>query len=70
MIYTRTKATTSYCPRCGQNPTLLMGDDAPWPAFYICWTCKEIREIGVGLVREFAEDNKEERLEKTGRHKL
>jgi len=50
-LYSRQQTEKSYCPNCRKNPTLLMAD-AEVAAFYICWTCKEVRQIGVGLVEE------------------
>lgn len=52
----------SNCHVCGK-PLYLMSNwnmqkDNP-PAFYICFDCKSIREVGVGIVRPLKEDEKE-----------
>lgn len=45
-------ASTAVCPNCGDAVPLLGPLDGSLrkPRFYICWTCREVREVGVGLV--------------------
>lgn len=40
---------TSRCPRCFRMVRLLTDDQA---GFYICWNCHEVRQVGVGLMKE------------------
>ena len=56
--------TDSTCPRCNSTATLLAPvcpDEMTWrerfhfdlhSAFYICWNCKYIGQVGVGEVKE------------------
>ena len=44
----------SRCPDCHGTVTLLSKNDA-MPAFYICWTCKAVAEVGSGPVRKETE---------------
>lgn len=49
----------SKCPNC-HNPVSMLSlhvekfEHSTWkersPGFFICWGCKEVREIGVGLI--------------------
>ncbi len=48
-----TQAQKTLCSICENNVTLLMAKEPTVgidPAFYICWTCRDVRQIGVGLV--------------------
>jgi len=40
------------CPTCDERLRLLQRGDGRNPMFYICWTCEEVRQLGVGLVEE------------------
>lgn len=55
--YTLTLADHSYCPMCGKHPVLLADADmSPMssfkPAFYICFDCRFIGEVGKGPVEQ------------------
>jgi hypothetical protein len=44
---------SSYCPHCNERVSLLSDKDGKkFPAFYICWNCEHISEIGKGPVQE------------------
>ncbi len=55
--YSWQHATTSRCPECGKHPVLLARKlmNPRWPAFYVCFNCLEIFEIGIGKVAEAEE---------------
>ncbi len=41
----------SFCPKCHGNVHLLcLEDGTPSAAFFICFHCKEVRQVGIGLV--------------------
>jgi transcription elongation factor Elf1 len=45
------KSFKSYCPDCHKEVDLLCtknGEENPW--FYICWSCKQLFEVGKGKV--------------------
>ena len=52
--YVLQQADKSTCPLCGQHLSLLCDHKGnvkkPW--FYICWTCRNITQVGVGPVVE------------------
>jgi len=46
------KTESSFCPECSENAYLLTSDENKGkPAFYICFNCKFVGEVGVGRVR-------------------
>ena len=40
----------SSCPLCHTNVDLLYVDTFSLPNFFICWNCKQVREVGVDLI--------------------
>jgi len=56
--YVLQKAEGSYCPKCHKIPYLLVNEDVkPDIAFYICFDCKFIGQVGVGEVRFIGDEN-------------
>lgn len=63
--YTRTDnryclvaAEKSYCPKCGRSVALLAAEDifaTRKPAFYICFTCQHVAQVGIGPVEVITE---------------
>lgn len=50
-VYHLIPTENTSCPKCGEKPSLLAHDGTIInSAFYICWTCCEVRQVGVGLV--------------------
>lgn len=50
--YELLKTEKSYCPSCNQSLELLLhNEDTSQPAFYICFPCHYIGQIGVGPVQ-------------------
>jgi hypothetical protein len=45
------QAAPARCPTCGKPVRLLAPHDLRdvGPLFYVCWTCREVRQAGVGL---------------------
>lgn len=44
----------SHCPHCYELVGLLMDEDRPKkPAFYICFKCEQVFQVGVGSVRKY-----------------
>jgi hypothetical protein len=41
----------SFCPTCGEKAMLLCSDLVT-PAFYICWNCRMVAEVGVGPIKK------------------
>lgn len=54
--YILQKVEKSYCPKCHHLVYLLCDGDFKKgkPAFYICFDCKYIGEVGVGAVKSEA----------------
>lgn len=55
--YELIKDMGTYCPFCNQMawllcPDILEAGSKNLPAFYICWNCKHIAQVGVGTVEE------------------
>ena len=50
--YVVQQESTAICPMCGQRMYLLCdrkgNSKKPW--FYICWTCRNIVQVGIGPV--------------------
>lgn len=48
------KSEMSFCPHCNKNVYLMTsgGNSKGMPSFFICFDCKFIGEIGVGVVKE------------------
>ena len=40
----------SHCASCQQPVELLATQGVTGPSFYVCWTCRAIGQIGVGIV--------------------
>ena len=51
-------AQQTLCPKCGKPPCLMAPDGLRnnGSAFWICWPCKSIAEIGKGPVEESKPD--------------
>ncbi len=51
--YTLTTAHKSYCPQCSKTVTLLaVLEVITKPAFYVCFDCERIGQVGVGPVED------------------
>lgn len=52
--YDLIQTTQSHCPRCGKPPMLLSAVDPlkHLPAFYVCFPCRFVGQVGVGPVLE------------------
>lgn len=48
--YVLIKTESSFCPMCNDTVELLTSDGNE-PMFYICFECREVRRVGVGLVK-------------------
>lgn len=50
--YAIQRAESSFCPTCEHSVDLLCDVKVSerMPMFYICWYCRAVRHIGVGLV--------------------
>ncbi len=48
------KSEFTSCPKCNKHSYLLTSDQSSQgkPSFFICFDCKFIGEIGVGMIRE------------------
>jgi hypothetical protein len=47
------RTQSSYCPNCSDLVYLLTDKDGKQvPAFYICWKCQSIAEIGKGPIKK------------------
>lgn len=54
MSYIIQDVLQSYCPDCGKNVKLLCSEnitEEQKPAFYICFGCQFVGEVGVGKVK-------------------
>jgi ribosomal protein S27AE len=47
-------ALKSHCPKCGRGTYLLCHKDWSGPAFYICFGCRYVGEVGKGPVRDMS----------------
>ena len=46
-------ASSSHCPNCKKTVDLLCGEGVKFdPAFYICWGCRTVAQVGVGPVQQ------------------
>lgn len=59
MAYKKIQGEKVYCPECGKEPILLC-DEINKPAFNICFDCRRISEIAVGVVEFMADDDETE----------
>jgi DNA-directed RNA polymerase subunit RPC12/RpoP len=50
--YVLTDTEKTRCPHCGANVTLLSHARKFEPAFYICWHCRKVFQVGVGEVQK------------------
>lgn len=51
--YVIQRTQSSYCPNCSDLVYLLTDKDGKQvPAFYICWKCQSIAEIGKGPIKK------------------
>lgn len=50
MRYVLQLAEKSHCKDCGSVVSLLIKYDGNGPAFYVCWQCKTVAQVGKGLV--------------------
>ena len=53
--YVIEEVQSTRCPRCNDNVKILMEDSISsrtLPAFYICFPCEYVGQIGVGEVRK------------------
>lgn len=51
-MYIINEAKKVKCPNCGESMYFLSTEDVRTTAFYICWECKEVRQLGHGKVKE------------------
>lgn len=61
--YVLVNAVGSRCTTCETETVLLTSPELVTPppvSFYICWACREVRQVGVGLVGPLNEDEEEE----------
>ena len=59
--YARSTSESSFCPACDGCLTMVASNlmATGEPAFYVCWGCSWISQIGVGPVLEFDEGEAE-----------
>ncbi|WP_157052520.1 hypothetical protein [Ornithinibacillus contaminans] len=41
----------SFCPKCNKTVQIMFSEKPKSPAFYICFDCKFVGQIGVGEIR-------------------
>jgi len=59
MNYWLLKTDSSFCPNHADsvNVYLLGSDESERPAFYICFYCKYVGQVGVGVVPDITSKN-------------
>ncbi len=55
--YILNKTEKSHCPECNQQLYMLANENLTKVAFYICFNCKFVGQIGVGVVKILASNN-------------
>lgn len=59
-LYTLLQSDMSSCPTCGKHVHLLSHESKYAPAFFICFDCKFVGQVGVGKVELTSGDDEEE----------
>lgn len=54
--YMLTTSSSSFCPHCQRRVKLLATESVSPPAFFVCFPCQFIGQIGRGVVHSIADD--------------
>lgn len=59
-LYHLLQTESTFCPTCGKTVSLLSRDSRYSPAFYICFDCRFVGQVGVGVVPEEQSEEEDE----------
>lgn len=52
-VYVIQKTEKSICPDCSQKVDILCRENGNMDyGFYVCWNCKKVWQVGVGLIND------------------